>query len=335
MKKYTLSLLVVLVVSALLFYFSANMKRASPFESVIAHDNQELSQYRAQESNKLKEQYAALSDSQKNEVVQYQSRIKAIMADKNQEVKFFGRIIDQNNNGVSGVSIESHKTYYSGIITPDLSLQKKQFTVFTNSKGIFEINSGKTVNLTIDKIYKEGYYFHHNGLIDFHYADSSQDYIHQYDSAEHAYVIKIWKLRPQDHIENIHQYFDGSWLNLDGSPVKTRLAGLTGMYSMTINFSANSSSEYPHDFTITIASDNAKMKLADSDDMMMAPPISGYAKTINKRYTPKLNNGYPNFVMKFYVKDNSKWGSVEMDFHVYPKDVSTIFHIRVGLEPQS
>lgn len=93
-------------------------------------------------------------------------QIKQFVADRDSElngaVKFYGKVIDQNGQPVSEVTIEGEYSYYvttefSGGAAMRDTQEKRGFTVTTDANGAFIFLGIKAINVLFLKFEKEGY----------------------------------------------------------------------------------------------------------------------------------------------------------------------------------
>tara|TARA_B100001093_G_scaffold303333_1_gene289306 strand:- start:912 stop:2054 length:1143 start_codon:yes stop_codon:yes gene_type:complete len=81
----------------------------------------------------------------------------------NTEVNFYGKVVDQSGEGVSGVKVQLYINQYNDNFLEVLSgwesamLKKTDYTLITDENGLFSIREAKGRSLYITEIAKEGY----------------------------------------------------------------------------------------------------------------------------------------------------------------------------------
>ena len=87
---------------------------------------------------------------------------RANVKDKNADVSFYGKVVDQNNQPLEGVKIKAYSKQYAESIKEQVShgggkVDTKSIEMFTDASGLFSISGYRARNLRFESIEKVGY----------------------------------------------------------------------------------------------------------------------------------------------------------------------------------
>jgi len=87
---------------------------------------------------------------------------RANVKDKNGDVRFYGKVVDQNNQPIDGVEIIAYSKQYTESIKEQVlyggeKIDTKRLKVFTDASGLFLISGYRARNLRFESIEKFGY----------------------------------------------------------------------------------------------------------------------------------------------------------------------------------
>lgn len=248
----------------------------------------------------------------------------------NSNVDFYGKLVDQYGNPITGAQISARSDSQSGPlgIFTLFHGNAEDFYATSNRNGIFEIDSGATLILDIVKIQKNGYYFEDNGWASFDYQPAWSgktgkklpNLAYAYNKPEKAYIMRGWKLRPQDKIANMREEGGDSITLRSGKPF--RLFPIIGFEDhMTLLASIESDGKSPNHSThikITVSIDSGGI-IASNDAVLLNPPTSGYMPSLEKDFILHSTEQTQEMTVNFYVHDEktNQYGAVEMKIQ-YP-----------------
>jgi len=92
------------------------------------------------------------------------TKIYEMIVGKNDDIGFFGKVVDENKRGIPGVEVKGFVRSYDKNWINDIAnsartngQKKEQWHVTSDPKGLFEITGMRGVSLHIDSFFKEGY----------------------------------------------------------------------------------------------------------------------------------------------------------------------------------
>jgi hypothetical protein len=121
-------------------------------------------------------------------------KLKQILEQKNIPITFYGRVLDQDGNGIAGVQIVLHVRQWHLDATADPWGNKfPKFERVTDSNGNFSLENTSGDSLSIESVSKEGYQLSPKAPNGFGYgSENVPDPIHP--DPQNPVIIRMWKL---------------------------------------------------------------------------------------------------------------------------------------------
>lgn len=94
-------------------------------------------------------------------------RIRTQMLQENKALALFGAVEDQRGRRVAGVKVVVSAGYYDGLVRPDYTQASHEFTVQTDSDGMFSVTGQQGISMYVTHLEKEGYLFAPAGYREF------------------------------------------------------------------------------------------------------------------------------------------------------------------------
>jgi len=91
--------------------------------------------------------------------IEQAKKIRNVLLSANREFSFFGRLIDQDGNPISGANVKLMMLKSTGMPFPPLNMRRSVEMETTNVSGDFSLKNEQALDITIQSIEKEGYEF--------------------------------------------------------------------------------------------------------------------------------------------------------------------------------
>ena len=230
-------------------------------------------------------------------------QIEQILEGRNVPVIFYGKIIDQESNGLSNVHIRLNvQQPYFVPATYSTEANYQQFERVTDSNGCFSLENAKGASLTIVSVEKKGYRLSPKSENIYAYGDAPRP--HHPDS-HNPVIIRMWKLgEPQQlishHLTRIGIPVDGQAIQLDlfngkkvssGGQLIVRLKRDPQIITPRTRYDWNLELEIPNGGLVV-----------NDDEFIYRVPDSGYQKTFKFDMPKDAKNWTTALNQQFYIQ---------------------------------
>jgi hypothetical protein len=231
-------------------------------------------------------------------------------------IKFFGKVVDEKNQPVTGASVEFS---WSGTIEKYGADGVVHRTTTSDSNGQFVINGVEGKGLTV-RVSKKGYYSSHRGKNNsFEYAGFWEPTFIEPDRNKPVVfrLVKRPEAEPTYRVGERLLLPPPAWvahIDLLGKPAETNNGG-----DMTLRIvrPPNSGYQNPFDWELKIEG-NGGAEFSESDEeFMLRAPDDGYQSAITKRYERVRGNSIQN--VRFYVRNKTRkfYAAVSLEVTAY------------------
>jgi hypothetical protein len=211
-------------------------------------------------------------------------------------LNFYGKVMDQNNQPVSGASVRFQWT--------DLSMKgtSEKFTE-SDGQGLFSLTNEKGKRLIV-YVSKEGYHAVDGGRASFEYAAFFEPIYHEPDPNNPVFFTLIKKLDAEPlivgNIYNKLSYSRGEYYyDLQRGKISTQPPTNSGLkIILERGFSAQGQ---PFDWTWTVQGVNASVQIA-TDEFPQVAPSNGYATQWQKSHSASEDKFQQNGHVRLYVR---------------------------------
>jgi len=119
-------------------------------------------------------------------------KLKGILESKDVPVSFYGRVVDQDGNGIAGVQIlMSVRQWGLGGTFDSWGNKFPKFNCVTDSNGSFSLEGTSGDSLTVESVFKNGYSLSPKTQMGYGYGESSAPH---HPDRQNPIIIKMWKL---------------------------------------------------------------------------------------------------------------------------------------------
>ena len=236
----------------------------------------------------------------------------------NRPAKFYGQIMDQDNQPVRGVSVKCDLSYFGNIVRPGLMPDNKQFERVSDSAGGFSVEG--EVGLALDVVLqpKPGYVFKPIALQVMLRDEGPNKPAPALSTPEKPFIFHAFKRNPSKVlIKGAIAFYDcvpdgrSYIIKLRGKQVSEGTIG--GDLRISVQRPIGPTGQTDYDWLVQIEGDG--MDLVESNDVFMyLAPEAGYESSWgfarragDRNYTREV---HPKFYLK--SRDGSTYGRVEM-----------------------
>ena len=227
-------------------------------------------------------------------------------------IKFYGKVIDENNGAVPGAMVVFQWTDTSANGTSER-------TVYTGGDGRFELTGVSGKRLGINQLQKDGYYRVNKGAPrSFEYAAFFEENYYQPDPANPV----TFRLKKKGDVPLelvVRQALMG--ITPDGSPHYIDLATTRktseGKGDIAIRITRTAPTEVKqYDWEATIEGVNGAGVLESADEFMFEAPEAGYEQTYSYRFRVSDPEWKSQLGRKYFVRarNGQLHGRLELDF---------------------
>ena len=250
----------------------------------------------------------------------------------NVPIDFFGRVVDQDSNGVSGavvkVSVRHWEVVEPGSQPPNLG--PYSFQRITRTDGRFEINSMTGDAIDIESISKDGY-------------ESSLRTLRTYGPSEgnsdNPEVFRMWRRgEPQ---KLISHYINRIAIPVDGQPIQFDLfdgkkVASGGQLVVRVNRSPQTlpAGHVGYDWSATLEIPAGGL-VASTDEFMYQAPESGYQRTYKVEMPMGATNWMSTLHRQFYIEGagGKYYGNLGVDMPTFHSPPPIVLSLSVTLNP--
>jgi hypothetical protein len=143
-------------------------------------------------------------------------KLQEAAAAKNVRIDFWGRVIDQDGEPITGVRVVMRAREWEVDSTSGPKTISKRTEATTDNSGNFSLNGGSGDSLQLEAIQKEGYRLSPKTQMGFAYGAGSDTFV---PSEANPVLIHMWKSKPAEHLETFRTLFgfvaDGRTYTMD------------------------------------------------------------------------------------------------------------------------
>ncbi len=256
----------------------------------------------------------------------------------NVPISFYGRVVDQDNNPLSGVRVVvSVRQWFhpAASVGLDSSFPKTELT--TDAGGYFQFANGSGDDLRIEALTKEGYEAEAKALRGFGYNTSERFN----PDPNQPVVFRMWKAGTKQPLITGDKFLpivpDGRTYTLDLLKGTLEEGENEGDLRLTIKRSPDAAWGKKYEWSFELAGINGGLKEeADAYESMYLAPSEDYAKKVTMAFHPGEEGWTYGISKRFYVKTrNGKlYGRMDVEVQAfYLKDKQGRFGIKYAINP--
>jgi hypothetical protein len=261
--------------------------------------------------------------------------VKSALEQKNVPINFYGKIIDQESNGLPGVHIVAHVRQWHLDATADSWGNKfPKFELTTDSDGRFMLENAAGDSLTIESVTKDGYRLSVKTEKTYGYGETSEPH---HPDPNNPIIFKMWKESgiKEPLITGSHVF------GMDSSKIYTldlvqgqKIAGEANgdlRVSITRPSEINSKDRYPWSYSIQAVNGGL---IESEDEFMYFAPESGYEPTFIRQYEPADADWNFDIPKQFFIRtrNGQVYGRAQVVIHsVY--NVHSAIEISYAINP--
>lgn len=281
------------------------------------------------------EQELAKTPEEKRE--KYEEKAREVGKSYNRPSKFYGRILDQNDQPIAGVKVACDLSYFGDLLLPGLNPHNKKFERTTDNEGRFKVEDENGLSLELRLQPKEDYSFKPSGLQVMLRDEGANKPAPTLSTPEKPYIFRGFKKGQAEALLSGSIFKlceqDGRFyiVNLKGNQIGEGAAG--GDLKISVRRPPGWVDQKDYDWSVQI--DGTEMELLETkDEVVYQAPTTGYVPAWNfaqkageESYVRKVN---PKFYLK--SRDGSIYGRIEMDLTSNYRDKFGV-RIRYWLNP--
>jgi len=252
----------------------------------------------------------------------------------NRVISFYGQILDQDNQPLTGIQIEGHYSFFNTVI-PTLEPEQKKVAFTSDTNGRFEFEDEKGLSLQLQVQPKEGYEFKNNGILIIPFQVGAP----VISTPDKPYIFHAFKKGQTEPLIVGGMVFydckpDGRWYAADLKSKQIMEGESNGEFKISVTSPFGSMGHTNQDWSIRIEEIRVGLIEETNDPFMYQAPESGYQSS----WSYAQQAGEPKYKRevhsKFYLKsqDGSMYGRMNMDILVGGRDGPAI-EIHYWLNP--
>lgn len=243
--------------------------------------------------------------------------IDSFLKSKNVAINFYGKIIDQNENPIEGVTITAEiSSYNDRFMTTTDSNQRSREKIksITDETGSFSLTGLTGMTLTLEKFTKEGFKpSMRNRTFSYHVNEKGST------DPNNPTVYTMWKQKGETEglikMEKTYRFKPGNEITVDLLSSKARKGIANGDFYVQINRPEDATSKKPFNWNIKIRAANGG--ILDTDDLFLyEAPIDGYKDTFDLEIKKEDSNWRSSLNKQFYLKSRNGevYSSLKVEF---------------------
>lgn len=261
-----------------------------------------------------------------------------VVDEKNTQIDFYSKVIDQNDNPLSGVRVKMNvrQWYVKSFALLDADAHFLRFETITDADGLFSILGTKGDVISLESIEKEGYELSSKAINGFNYVRGETVY------SDKPAIYKMWKKGIPAKLVTFHK---ATRVPYDGTPMIFDL--LKGKKSTDTNAQSDIrvtltrnplkrplGSKEKYDWTADLEAIDGGIIASDDEFMYLAPEI-GYQPRLEMRMMRTNVDWTPNWSVSFYLKSRGGqcYGQISVEFMTDSSEATTGFTITSALNP--
>ena len=256
------------------------------------------------------------------------------VAKDNVPIKFWGMVVDQDTNAVSGARVVMHVRHwgFDSNYGPTFGAIRKE--VVTDANGRFEWIGADGVDLHVESVTKEGYRLSNNNegrVVD--YASSAPPgFGMPKPDATHPLIIQTWKLMPYEKLVTYSQPYrfepDGRTYTIDLLKNKKFEGGGDLGGDIVVNFSRPKSIEPRQKYDWSMEMDVIYGGFSEcTDEFCYLAPESGYQPSLQIQFKADDEKWADVITKDLYIRSRggAVYGMLHLDIRAKYQDKSVIF----------
>lgn len=265
-------------------------------------------------------------------------QIKQAIEGMNVPISFYGRVIDQESNGLPGVVIVLH------IMQPrvgiDFAIPKNmpKFERTTDANGYFSVEGISGSDLDIESVDKRGYRLSPKTEMGYRYGQSPVPF---YPDPSKPVIIKMWKeLETKESLVTGSHVFgidSGKIYTLDLIQGKKFEGQANGdlRVSITRPIVINSKDRYPWSYSIEVIS-GGLVEASPDDEFMYLAPEAGYEPKLARVFDPADSDWNMEINKQFFIRtrDGRVYGRVQVSVYA-DYNVHSAIEVNYALNPNA
>jgi len=230
-----------------------------------------------------------------------EERLASALENLNVSIKFWGEVVDQNDQPLAGVTIKGYVMHDTAASPYGYSLG--HFEAITGEDGHFEITDASGSGLTIESIVKEGYELSKNIKTHFGYRGYAEKFT---PDQNNPVVFKMWEKRGA---EPLLSSFITTTAACDGTPVMVDLlkgkrvdqGGDLRVIFKRIPLHIQRGKDRSYDWTLTVEAIDGVIKMSNDEFAYLAPE-SGYTSSVIIDMPMTSKDWISTIEKQFYLK---------------------------------
>lgn len=261
-------------------------------------------------------------------------QIKQAIEGMNVPINFYGRVIDQNSNGLPEVKIAFRIMQPRADIDFAIPKNMPKLERATDADGYFSVEDISGSDLDIESVGKDGYRLSPKTQLGYRYGQSPVPF---HPDPQNPVIIKMWKeldtkasLIKGSHVFGIDS---GKTYTLDlvqGKKYEGQTAGDLKV-SITRPSEVNSKDKYPWSYSIAAIHGGL---IETDDEFMYLAPKSGYHTKFARQFDPTDSDWNLEVVKHFFIhtRDGQVYGRVQVQIYsVY--NVHSAIEVNYAINP--
>lgn len=233
-------------------------------------------------------------------------QLRQALEQKNVPVDFYGRVIDQASNSVSGVKVNVYIRRWA--LTENAMSQPTRMELLTGADGSFHIHGIMGDAIGIESMHKDGYE---------QSSKTPSSFGPTGGSIEAPILYKIWKNGEKAALVSYTEFWgvnpDGRVYTIDLMlGTKTESATVDGDLRISVNRPGTVNRKDKYDWSFNIQAVEGGI-LESADEFMYQAPDSGYAPEYNYRVYSMDTNWTPSVKRAFYVKTRGHFARANIE----------------------
>lgn len=264
-------------------------------------------------------------------------KLKGILESKDVPVSFFGRVVDQDGNGIAGVQIlMSVRQWGLGGTFDSWGNKFPKFNRVTDSNGSFSLEGTSGDSLTVESVSKNGYRLSTKTQMGYGYGESSAPH---HPDQQNPIIIKMWKLGEKAQLITGSKFWgiipDGRTYTMDFiRQMKLESENTSGDIRFRLMRPAQIKPREKFDWSFEIEVVQGGV-IQTQDDFMYSAPETGY----QSKYEFSMSTNNPSWKremdgMQFYFqsRNGSVYGQFTVDI-IPDYNEQSVFDVKFSANP--
>lgn len=261
-------------------------------------------------------------------------KARKIQQDMDKPIEYYGKIIDQYGQPVSGANVEVSISYFGSVVNAGFLPSREFINLTTDEDGQFSIKDKEGLILIFRSFSKEGYSFQ-KVQSDYYRRGSAQS-----GNAEHPNVIKAYKINkePDELLTGKVKFFsliaDGRYYSMDLLTQQMQEGSSIGQIRVAYTFTEGSTESKPSDWTVTLEANGGGV-IETKDALMYEAPETGYQSKWTANIKRDSSEWTTTLKRKFYLRAHNGQIYARLEIKFFPfYGGKTLVKVKYWLNPQ-